>query len=160
MKKETHNPIAETIAQVCTKAGFKKKADVWYCQMEEVVLLANLQKSQFGEQYYVNLAVWIKTLGSDLFPKENQCHIRCRLGSVLTEDLQKKLADVLDLGKAMDESVRKAILSDLFENYGLVWLKKQTTLSDIGKLLRNGGLEKALVQVKVREIFQQSNVPS
>jgi hypothetical protein len=64
------------------EAGFRKKSGSWYLDAPETILVANLQKSNWGPQYYVNLAVWFKALGTEEAPKEQFCHLRKRLESI------------------------------------------------------------------------------
>ncbi|PZS07781.1 MAG: hypothetical protein DLM55_09900 [Acidimicrobiales bacterium] len=42
-----------------------------------------LQKSQYGLRYYINVALWLLALGEAQFPKERTCHVRSRLSRVL-----------------------------------------------------------------------------
>ncbi|MFD2423652.1 DUF4304 domain-containing protein [Ralstonia solanacearum] len=46
------------------EAGFKKKSDSWYLGNDEVVILVNIQKSQYGYQYYVNCGISVRSLGA------------------------------------------------------------------------------------------------
>jgi hypothetical protein len=65
------------------EAGLEKKSGSWYGRSDEVISISNLQKSQYGPQYYFNQAFWLRQLGDERFPKENKSHIRARLGSLL-----------------------------------------------------------------------------
>ena len=59
--------IVNVFEQSRGQAGFIKKGDSWYFNEAETILVANLQKSNFGKQYYVNLAVYVKQFGEERF---------------------------------------------------------------------------------------------
>lgn len=61
------------------EGGYKKKGNTWRKETEETVLVANLQKSAWGPQFYINLGVLIKELDNIPNPTENKCHLRERL---------------------------------------------------------------------------------
>lgn len=67
--------------------GFKKKARTWTRERGDVFQILNLQKSAYGEQLYVNVAVYLKALGSEPHPPEHRCHIRARLERIAPERL-------------------------------------------------------------------------
>lgn len=46
------NVVQEALDQFGRQAGLEKKSGAWYSQREEVIAVADLQKSQYGPQYY------------------------------------------------------------------------------------------------------------
>ncbi len=156
MTGKINNPIADALGEILSKTGFKKKSDTWLYEAKDTITVINLQKSQYGQQYYVNAAIWVKALGQNKAPKENQCHIRFRLSSIVPEEQQSILSAILDLEKPIsDESERSSVLSAIFEKYGLPLLNKCMSLDGLKKALDGGDLEKALVQTSVRELYSQ-----
>src|SRR5262245_58564158 len=85
--------------------GFVKRSGTWYLNREQTLLVANLQKSQYGDKYYINLAVWMKKLGEQRFPKEHLCHIRLRLTSIVDGALEKALDGEDRSSSEMDRQV-------------------------------------------------------
>jgi Domain of unknown function (DUF4304) len=75
--------------------GFKRKATYWYRASNDVIHVVGLQKSRWGEQHYLNLAVWVSKIEKRDFPKVRECHIQCRL------DAFPETPD--DLSRALDE---------------------------------------------------------
>jgi hypothetical protein len=57
-------------------AGGEKKSGGWYWRSDEVVAVVDLQKSQYGPKYYVNVAFWLRAAGDEPFPKTWKSHIR------------------------------------------------------------------------------------
>jgi hypothetical protein len=71
-----------TFGDELKKWRFQKKTGNWYLNEKEIIKVVNLQKSNYGNQYYVNLGVYFKGIDADNnVPKEQQCHIRTRLNS-------------------------------------------------------------------------------
>lgn len=68
------------------EADFVKKGQSWYLDGEDAVIVVNLQKSNWADEYYVNIGIWIKALSSIDFPKENQYHLLHRLERCFPED--------------------------------------------------------------------------
>ena len=103
--------LADVIDQVLKPARFKKKKLNWYLDGEDTIGVLNLQKSNYGEKYYINLALWIKQLGDADAPQEHKCHVRCRWEDIVKED-EKLLERLLNLEidvPARDERLRSAL---------------------------------------------------
>jgi hypothetical protein len=84
--------LAKIIDDVLKPHGFKKKGNYWRLECDELIKIVNLQKSQWGDQYYINYGFDIKGLEND----ELIMHIYRRIGSKDTEgnnilDLENKL---------------------------------------------------------------------
>ena len=74
------------LAAVLKEAGFTMKGQSFFLDGQDTIVVLNLQKSDFDEQYYVNVGIWLKALGSTAFPAENKCHILARLTSLFTSE--------------------------------------------------------------------------
>jgi hypothetical protein len=99
------NVIQTTFDDYMKNAGFSKKGGSWYRTTDDVITVVQLQKSQYGLQYYVNIALWLRPLGAATTPKEQMCHIRTRL-SRLVENEEAKLDALLNLDVPMAEEER------------------------------------------------------
>jgi len=129
---------------------FVKKSGSWYADRQETVLVAELQRSDHGEKYYVNLAVWFKRFGDAKFPKEYQCHIRIRLTSLMDGRIQKAL-DLED--QAISDTERAAILQTAMQEQGIPFLERCSTLEGVKSLLSDGSLSKAFVHRSVKGLI-------
>lgn len=89
----------KAIADPFERVAYVKRGHSWYLDGEDSVIVVNLQKSDFGEEYFMNIGIWIKTLGQALFPKQNQCHLSCRVERLFPED-QEMIWNGLSLDKA------------------------------------------------------------
>lgn len=73
----SRNVIQTTFDGFMKGAGFSKHIGSWYRDTDDVITVAELQKSQYGLQYYI--ALWLRPLGEAKTPKEQACHVRSRL---------------------------------------------------------------------------------
>lgn len=71
--------FAETIKPRLKALGFKKSGLNWRRSTEDVIQVLNIQKSQWGPEFYINLGVYIIPLGPEDKPPHNRCQIRTRL---------------------------------------------------------------------------------
>jgi hypothetical protein len=67
------------LAPLLKSAGFKKKATTWRRQHPDGIQVVNVQGSQWGPEYYLNLGFYISALGSEPEPTEYRCHVRTRV---------------------------------------------------------------------------------
>lgn len=75
------------------------KSGNWYVKKEKIIIVVNLQKSNYGNVFFLNFGIFIKGMQSIDFPKEQFCHIRLRLSEILPSDndmLQEMLAEKLN----------------------------------------------------------------
>ena len=128
---------------------FVKKSGSWYSEKQDAVLVVDLQRSDYGEVYYVNLAVWFKHLGNVVFPKEHQCHIRTRLTSLTNSDVQRAL-DFDD--SSLSETDRTSILKKAMEGYGIPFVEACSTIEGVKDLFREGGLSKSFVHRNIKAL--------
>lgn len=98
------------------KYNFRKKKRTWYRNFEEITQVINLQKSTFGDNYYINLALWFNTLGDNKSPPDNLCHLRVRLSSIVED--RKELEKWLDFDLVdINEKERETRILEYLENY-------------------------------------------
>jgi len=145
--------VREALGLPLKNAGFKKKSDSWYWSNDEVVLVVNLQKSQYGDQYYVNCAVALKSLGAIQFPKEHHCHIRFRLTSIVSDQEREEIGIVFDLenGSVTDQK-RTEEISRLIRDIALPILKGCSSRDGIAETYKSGILRKAFVHKQVKNL--------
>lgn len=144
------DPIKSAFTEALKAAGFVKKADTWYHDFSEVVLLANLQKSQFGDQYYVNLAVWIKSLGAVTWPKEHQAHVRMRVES-LAQDFPVGLLDIEKYGGTPEE--RRQKIQEALSQDALPLFLDLSSLQGITNAMKSGRLKESLIHKTARDLL-------
>lgn len=146
--------VKEALGAPLVEAGFKKKSDSWYWRNDEIVLLVNLQKSQYGDQYYVNCGVALKSLGAVEFPKEHHCHIRFRLTAVVSDEERKGIEAVFDLeNDSLSDHQRKDEIPRLIRDIALPILNGCSSRDGITEALRSGKLAKAMVHKQFKDLI-------
>ena len=146
----TDNEIKLAVAETLKSADFQRGSNTWYRGLEETVLVVNVQKSNFGEQYYLNLGVFVKglpvNLGGKLPPKENQCHIRLRI-EALKRDEEHQLKQFLNReDKSIGTTDRKRGIETAIARIALPFLLQCSTRAGIKEANRQGQLDSALVR--------------
>jgi hypothetical protein len=77
----------QQMAPMLKQAGFKKTRSTWHKEYLETIAVFNVQASQWGPEYYLNTAIYVKVLGPETAPPEHHCHLRSRL------EMNKKSVD-------------------------------------------------------------------
>lgn len=108
--------LIECLKPVLKEQGFRKTRTTWRKSTDDLVFVLNDQGSQWStEDYYINVAIYIKALGTEQNPTEYRCHIR----------------DRIDHNDKSFASICKEVL-DWFEKYGdiqrLSTLRQQNNL--------------------------------
>lgn len=89
---ETQKALEQAIAGVLKPLGYTKRAATWHREREQVVSVLNLQKSQWGENWYLNLGVYLRSIGDEARPPEARCHVRCRAEMLSGRELPREPA--------------------------------------------------------------------
>ena len=152
---KTENELKLGVEEALKGVQFRRKSSTWYCDLDETVLVVDLQKSNFGEQYYVNLGVLVKGLPASqagkLPPKENECHIRLRI-EALKHDEEERLKQLLNLEDGSIGAVdRKRGIASAITRIALPFLVQCSTRAGIRDAHRQGQLDSALVHKSIRD---------
>jgi hypothetical protein len=105
--------IQETVDACCKRQGFVKKSGSWYLYGEDLITVVNLQRSQYGPAYYINIGFWLVTLGSEKFPKINKCHLYTRVESAFPE-YEDTIYSLLDLTSGLGDDKRREEFEKIF----------------------------------------------
>lgn len=100
------NTVQVAFDESCKSLQFEKRRGAWYRRGEDLVTVVDLQKSQYGPQYYINLGLWLIGLEGDAHPKPVACHVRTRLASVVGEREELELKQLLDLESPVPDKER------------------------------------------------------
>jgi hypothetical protein len=133
MSNELRKALLKVFDECLRPKGFRRKASTWYLEREEAILLVNLQRSQWGPQYYVNLAVWLKALGACSFPKQHLCHVRERLCSLVGKQLSSALSFEGFAGSIPEHT--KQTIVDALVQHGIPFLERWSTLRGVREMI-------------------------
>lgn len=139
------NVIQATFDEFGESRGGAKKSGSWYLQGHDTVTVLNLQKSQYGRRYYVNVALWFLGIGAPANPKPSQCHVQTRLESLVTDDERVHLEELLDLDVPVGEEQRHAELLAVLETQLGPILDASQTLAGLASVSGQHLLAKSLI---------------
>jgi hypothetical protein len=152
------NVIQQTLDAFGKGAEMVKQSGTWYRVTDEVIEAVNLQKSQYGPRYYVNVGWWLRSLGDVKFPKDHQWHIGIRLES-LAVNCAEDVKALLDLDSGIAESERSQRLRDLLEAELRPVLDRTRSVDGLRELRREGRLKAAAVRGPAIPILDQAATP-
>ena len=151
MTKKRDNPIAVSLDKVLRPRDFVRRKKYWHLALPETILVVEMQKSEFSNKYYVNLAVSLRQLSEDPTPREHKCHFRHRLESLVKEveyakrrnETSSAVLGPLQIFKALDledmstsESERAETIENAMIQHGLPFLFQFESIEKIrAKLL-------------------------
>ncbi|MCK6575794.1 DUF4304 domain-containing protein [Myxococcota bacterium] len=151
---KTDNPIKLGVEAAMKDMKFVRKSSTWHRELDETFLVVDLQMSNFGQQYYVNLGILVKGLPlvrDRLPPKENECHIRLRIEALKPgeEESLRRLLDLEDPSIGADE--RREQVRAVVADVAAPFLAGCGTRVGISDAFRQGRLNHALIHRVVRE---------
>ncbi len=76
----------QTFAKAIETTPCIKRGQSWYIDGKDTLVVINLQKSDWNEQYFINLGIWLKALGEPSFPQYYRCHLYYRLESIFSQE--------------------------------------------------------------------------
>lgn len=155
IEMKTDNEIKLGINDALKEEGFYRKSTTWYREMNETLLVVNLQKSNFGDIFYINLAIEVKTLpaypGSKPPQKAHQCHIQVRIDSVEPAE-DEQIKRLLNLEDATIPSIdRRRGIKQAVVRIALPLLTQCSTIDGIRIAYSQGKLEHAAIFKSVRD---------
>ncbi len=128
--------IIQLVDRVLNPYGFKRRKNTWYLDAPEIIAVVDLQKSRWGQQFFINLAFYLKSLGSERFPKENHCHARVRLSALLDTAERAKFDQALDLeDTSFSQSQREEVIETALRRSGLPLLQAGRSLDALRTFL-------------------------
>lgn len=135
--------IEEVLRGPLKEAGFKKRARTWLRETPETLQVINLQKSCWGaNQYYLNFALWIRSLGDQGFPNHAHGHVRGRAGDIPAPRglawRESTRHDPLDLDSLMSDDERQAAITRFLVNFAIPFLDSHSTAKALRAALKKG----------------------
>ena len=104
---------------------FKKAFSGWYKESPECLAILELQKSNFGDYYQLNIKIFIQGIfEKTYFPSKDL--IKSSMGHVNSSET-KEYTNVFDFDEPMDDVIRKERLKELFEKQDIRFLKAGET---------------------------------
>lgn len=131
--------------------NFRKKGNTWYRVMSGLTQIVNLQKSAYGDYYYINIGICIHDLSKSDYVPENQCDLRARANELLP-DLSDKITELLQNSKSVADSKLRASLSCVIEDL-IKLMDKCDSVNALREQLQQGNLGMMAITVKARKLL-------
>ena len=127
--------------------GFVRRGRVsWYRRGADLIQVVNLQKSQWGEQYYVNVSYWLLPLGSAKWPREQDCHVRMRCDDAIRSG--RRIHQSLDAEYKGKVDVATIVVDEL-----LPFLKATSTTAGLAARSRRSLLRRVAVVLRAQRLL-------
>jgi len=126
-KKELANILSETLIPI----GFKKKGNYWVVNGDEITKIVSLQKSQFGNFFYINYGYILKALPLDGFTS----HVFSGV-AFSNEEENLRLHKLLDLDSDISDEERTKALKEILQNKLVAKIQPINTEEDLSNELK------------------------
>jgi len=143
--------LAAALAPTLKGAGYRKRALNWHREWEDTITVFNIQKSQWGDQCYINCAVYLKALGDEKTPPEYRCPVRIRLDDLVPD--RNRLNALLDFENRINNETRGDEIERLVTSFALPWLEKYAQMEDLKSLVRSDKASHMAIYGTIREYF-------
>lgn len=145
------NPVKDALAEFGGRAGLVRKGSRWYQVADEVIVVVEPQRSQYGPQWYVNVGIGLTSLLATDRPTADACGIEERLDGLAVardgKEASARIRTLLDLEAERDEAERAADLVEALERYVGPVLEGARTVDGVRALVDGEGpLHKAWIK--------------
>lgn len=123
--------LRNTLNIILVEYGYKKHKQLWTRNTKDLILAVELQRSQYGNQYYINYGIIIKALKIEC---ANNLHIYFRVHSDNVEE-NAEICKTLDLDNDMDDNNRVKLLNNIIQTRVLSFLINVNTENDVLKVI-------------------------
>lgn len=122
MASEERKALEAGLKPLMKELGYKKRGPAWRRYTSNAIQVLNIQGSQWGKDFYINLGVYFREIGTEDNPREVDCHIRQRLCAVVDDRQSCNRTLSFDSGINLEE--RTSELRRLVSEFAIPWLEK------------------------------------
>jgi len=144
------DPIASELDGLLEEAGFVRKKQAWYLRGREVTAFAELQRSQWGPEVYLNLAAWVQLIEPCEWPRGDRAHLRLRLGTIVPANSDVEVESTPGRAAVVGGSTD---FRELVRDIAIPTLRSWTSIEGIRRADQSGALVRALVDRRVRDLL-------
>jgi hypothetical protein len=137
--------------KIMMKNYFKKRGNKWINIKDDITKIIMLQKSRFGNNYYINYGYNINDLELD----STNMHIENRLH--IDYDLQRvHIWDLLNLDNEIDDNQRIQEIELILNKYIFSEMSRINSVNDIKMFLGSSLLKRNDIPKKVKQFFSMN----
>ena len=115
---------------------FKKAFSGWYKESPECIAILELQKSNFGDYYQLNIKIFIQGVFAKSYVPSKDL-IKGSMGHINSSETND-YKNVFDFDEPMDDTIRKERLEELFKEHIVPFTNKTLFKSGIRELAEKG----------------------
>lgn len=131
--------------------GFTRRSGDLFKHSDQVVALLDLQRSDYGRSYYINVGFALNQLHGGAVDKFGLCDIRLRAEALIGD--ADELLRLLDLETALDEDAREIELRRVFEERLVPAVDTGLTIDGLRQLEAAGQLGRGFVRKQARAVL-------
>jgi len=128
--------VAAALTPVMKAAGFRKRGMHWWIESKETFGFLNVQMSQFGPSFYLNLGVFLKGLKEDPPLNAHKCQVRYRVENLMPDRAAAHALFDFDRGGFEDDE-RLELVAAAVRDYALPFLHQCATLDGVRTAIRS-----------------------
>jgi hypothetical protein len=121
---------------VAKRNGFEKAFGGWFKKSQECIAVLDLQKSNYGDYYKLNIKIYIQGLFGKKYIKNKEL-VKKDVGDILLGE-PKEYKSVLDFDEFMEETIRQNKTEELFKTYIVPLTSEAMTIKGIKELTKRG----------------------
>lgn len=118
--------------ETAKKSGFDKAYGGWFKESTECIIVLELQKSNFGAYYELNIKTFIQGMFGNTYTK-NKDLVKKHTGDIFTRQ-PNEYKDTFDFDVSMDETKRKDKLENLFNEFVIPLTQKSLSRQGLKEL--------------------------
>ena len=148
--------LKSVFANVLLPLGYTNVKNMFFRRIGDVFTIVDLQKSDFGGKYYINIGLFVDDgVNAAQPPPFYKTHLIQRLESIVPQAVRDTLVPALDLELPMSDSERSAVISNALKQYGLPYVDSLSTIEGIADYLSPEKRNFAGVTLALREIIRR-----
>lgn len=145
--------LKTSLNSVFQEFGFKAKGQNSYLSCADVILIILQRKSTYGNCYYLDCGINLKSLTTDMALKPNDCHIKFNFNLLAGDEFQI-IGKALDLRFAQNDDV--VTLVSLIRMQCMPRFLGMSSLAALRDMHRQGQLNGAFVLKQARELLESN----
>jgi hypothetical protein len=124
--------------EVAKENGFERACEGWFKEFPEVIQVLDLQKSNYGSYYYLNIKLFVQGAFGNEYVKSKKL-VKVDGGDIFLRQ-PDNYSNLLDLDAPFEDSDRKEGLRKMFNEFIVPFSNKTSTKEDIRELHKKGEL--------------------
>lgn len=134
----SHDDFKKLFGDVAAKFGFERAYGGWFMESHETIIVLDLQKSNYGDYYYLNIKIYVQGLFGNRYRREKKL-VKGDVGDVFTR-APTEYDEIFKMETGLDISDRANRLYQLFSEYIQPMITLASTRGGVLELGNSGRL--------------------